>query len=56
MLEKATNGQQLSGDEKIEHDRMMKDLKDEDSDIMIGRKATQCALEIKIESEKLFSQ
>ena len=41
--------------ENIEDERLRRDRIDEDSNVIVGRKAVQCALEIKIESLKYFS-
>jgi class 3 adenylate cyclase len=41
--------------DKIENERVRKDRIEEDSNIIVCRKAVQCALEFKIESLKLFS-
>jgi hypothetical protein len=38
----------------VEDERTRKDRIEEDSNVIVGRKAVQCALEIKIESMKLF--
>ena len=36
------------------NERIKKDRQEEDSDIIVGRKAVQCGLEIKIESQRLL--
>jgi hypothetical protein len=41
--------------DQIDDEKVRKDRIEEDSNIIVGRKAVQCALEIKIESLKYFS-